>query len=364
TGQVVGWYTSPHSSDSCQISEHIFDDVLRQNGVDVDSFPRKIYFFPRIFSGNCGSAGGWASTGGNPSTAYIHGSFFVDLVSHELGHNLTLGHANSIECGNKAIDNYSNCTINYYGDRYGAMGNNWYGLFHHAAFFKSWLGWILLSSIQEVTQDGLYTIYPLESATNSIQEIRIRKPDTLEYYSIEYRQPVGFDNNLPIKITEGALIRIGYLTDYENSLKTYKSPEVYLIDNNPIIHLDYTDTALSDGQTFYDEVNNISITQISHDNNSVTLSIELDENACNPDYPSVTVNPTSQIGLPGQTLNYTVSVTNNDDSNCSITRFMLSKDTNYYSQGWIYSFSDEFLNINPGETKTTIYSVTSPIDSN
>lgn len=360
TGEVVGWYTIPYDSQpGCYTAPENINPILTQNGVNLDSYPRRIYIHP--FTESCESRDS-GSTGGNPSTITADDLNLYSLA-HEFGHNLTLGHANSATCGlNKVIDDYSNCTFSTYGDPFGVMGHSWEG-YHHNAFFKSWLGWIPPSRILEITRSGDYTLAPLELPSNGHQLLKIRKPDTFQYYTLEYRQPYGFDNSLPTTISEGVLIHIAYFRPYERNLITYQSPETYLLDNTPNSQPGYNDASLSDDKTFYDEINNIRITQLSHTNSSVTLRVELDENSCTPELPKLDVITLIQTGLPGQTLIYEVTLTNNDPLNCSSTTFVLDKDNTYFFPGWSYNFSPQSLQLQPQTSQSVTYSVISSYDA-
>lgn len=273
TGEAVGWYTVPYNSvPECMAASgtKAAEDIARAEGVDVDSYPRRVYIHP--FVDNCSSSGG---IDGNPSETTLSGTVDLYTAVHEIGHNLILGHAGNIECGEKAIDDYNNCSINYYGDFYSPMGSG--GAVHHHAFHKISLGWIPPSRVQEVTGSGTYTIHLLEEPTIEIQVLKIQKPDTGEDYYLEYRQPVNWDSNLPPGVTSGALIHIGFCTPFTIDSTTLCKPESYLIDATPASPNFFYDAALEDGMSFFDEINGITITQLSHDENSVTVSVDLAE---------------------------------------------------------------------------------------
>lgn len=268
TGKVVGWYTIPfNSGPGCYYDVKAVEDMAKAEGVDVDSYRRRIYLNPYVSA--CGTSG---STDGNPSTTTLNGTIDLYTLLHEVGHNLTLGHAHGLNCGKKAIDNYKNCQVINYGDPYSPQGS---GTYHHNSFHKASLGWIPSSRIQEIMTSGIYKIYPLERPETGIQVLKIKKPNTEEYYYLEYRRPIGFDTNLPPKITEGVLIHIGYNIPYVIWPETFLSPETYLIDATPGTLDGFGDAALSDKTSFYDEINNITITQIGRNENSATVSVAI-----------------------------------------------------------------------------------------
>jgi len=76
---------------------------------------------------------------------------------------------------------------------------------------------------------------------------------------------------------------------------------------------------------------------------------------CTRANPTVSISPYSQSGIPGQTLYYTVYVTNNDSSGCDPSTFNLTVST-CPSGGWTCSLVSTSLTISPGgsQSSTTI----------
>ena len=288
TGTVAGWYTVPvddSNPDSCAGGTYEAREIARQNGIDVDSFPRHVFLTP--FRAKCGPPGGSASTGGNPSETNLNGTIDQYSLRHELGHNLSLGHAHSLSCGTKAIDRADLCAINSYGDIFSLMGSPTAGRYHHHAFHKLSLGWINPERVTEIAQDSTVSLLPLElESASGTQIIKIPKPDTDQYYYLEYRQPVGSDQSLPSEAVSGATVRVGFYGTSTIPPYTYEVPESYLIDTTPGSPGGFSDSPLTDGASFVDEVNNITITQNSHNSSSVNLTIAFS-------LPSPTPTPTS-----------------------------------------------------------------------
>lgn len=269
SGDVVGWYTIPYNKASgCSYNDVdnwaiAADSAALAGGYNVNNYDLIAYNFP--YSDVCG----WAGLGelGGPRT--WHNGWWGDqneLYAHELGHNLGAHHAAYEDCGALTIDDYANCTESEYGDKYDTMG--YWNTFHFSAPHKASEGWLPSGRIQTVSSDGTYTIYPFEPSSSNIQALRIAKPDTSEYYYLEYRRPTGFDSALPAGITRGV---IGHLFSDYNYTRTY------LLDFTPgsaVGWADFDDSALSDGATFTDSANSISVTQVSHDANSVVVNID------------------------------------------------------------------------------------------
>lgn len=285
SGITLGWYTTPYTSGPCEAynASLVALEMARNEGVDVDSFPRRLFLFPE--NSGCG-IGGWAGIGGNPSYAFSSLGNNVEtdrhLMAHEFGHNLTFGHANSLDCADQIVKaNYNTaCEKQYYNDWYGVMGGGGpaelRNLFQLNGMQKAHLGWE--NRVQEISTNGTYTLSPFEAIGIGTAIYKIRKYDTQEFYFLEYRQPLAgtFDARLPSGITRGALIRIGqYLPYYYNSTEIIY-PESFLLDTSPNSILSYddiTDAALRDGYSFVDSTNNISVAQVTHNASGATLNV-------------------------------------------------------------------------------------------
>ncbi|MFA6376715.1 MAG: NBR1-Ig-like domain-containing protein [Candidatus Paceibacterota bacterium] len=275
TGDVFGWYTIPvNTSNELVVSENYMKlaDIAKEeavkNGLDASKYDHFVYIHPKLTNAFIGWAG-MGMVGGN--WIWIDSPTTSDAVmyAHELGHNFGLTHASSLKCGKNPVDYYGSCTTWMYGDLYDIMGSNSGARGHFNAPHKLVAGIMPQSNVTKVTQDGTYTIAPLEAATTKAQALKIYKTDTREYYYLEYRQPIGFDNktgtsysNLWQGITRGASIHIWNET---------KSNPTKLIDATPA---DTNNEALVDGNSFHDPINDITITQISHNSESVSLKIE------------------------------------------------------------------------------------------
>ncbi len=112
-------------------------------------------------------------------------------LSHELGHNLGLYHANSWDCDG-AIISGSSCKHHEYGNKFDVMGYGVYAL-HFNASYKEKLGW--LSSLV-INKPGTYSLEPLENDKGvRLAKIENPKNKSTPFY-LEYRQGIGFDSYL------------------------------------------------------------------------------------------------------------------------------------------------------------------------
>lgn len=81
---------------------------------------------------------------------------------------------------------------------------------------------------------------------------------------------------------------------------------------------------------------------------------------CNRANPTVSISPSTKSGTPGQTLNYTTSVKNNDNNACGNSTFDM---TYSIPVGWSASFNPTSLVITPGMSKTTTFFIASDTNS-
>ncbi len=80
--------------------------------------------------------------------------------------------------------------------------------------------------------------------------------------------------------------------------------------------------------------------------------------ACTRQSPSISINPANQIGYPGQTLTYNVSITNRDSGSCGPSNFGFGTMTDYLFTASPSIFSNY---IPAGGTFNTTFTATSPV---
>lgn len=121
---VRGWKTV--ADPGCDTSA-LMTRALAAHGVSAPAYgstDHVLVYFPRRSS--CGTWAGMAAIDGN--TIWINGVMTTDVVAHEFGHNLGLGHANTATCSAGgartalAAPLAQACTLTEYGDRADVMG--------------------------------------------------------------------------------------------------------------------------------------------------------------------------------------------------------------------------------------------------
>ncbi|XOU94096.1 MAG: hypothetical protein ACNFW9_04595 [Candidatus Kerfeldbacteria bacterium] len=164
---------------------------------------------------------------------YLSATSLPVPIAHEFGHSFGHDHAAFYGCNIFSLPfDPENCEyFNEYGDRFDVMGN--LGVNHYNAKHKQESGWFTdwdqntgegrraLVTEQTVTDNGIYTLEPIETNTNGLKALMIPRVDEEEYLYVEFRQLIGFDSGMggwPFynNIYNGALLHIdaGWLDTY------------------------------------------------------------------------------------------------------------------------------------------------------
>jgi M6 family metalloprotease-like protein len=400
-GDVVGWFTLPLASTTCNtfsIASYA-DAAAAAAGVDLSAYTRYVYAFPRIACAFSGSA----SVGGNPSRAFIHGAANMALatVAHELGHNLGLQHSHawvpqySASCptGTTSAAIIGDCYQLEYGDLLDVMGGSDSG--HFNAPQKERLGWLdydVSPPITTVTSSGTYTLAPYETPGTTPKALKILKytdPATggQDWYYVEFRQALGFDSYLDRDCTDPAPCAYQPLTaNILNGVQVRWVPGaqpdtgIRLLDMTPgsvdpysgAVDLYPNDPALTAGNTFSDPDAGVTLTVVSVGSSGASVAVALAAPTCARANPVVTVSPASQTAPAGSTVSYTVTVKNGDGARCPPATFDLDTWT-YGMTGWSMALGTSTcagdthctaaLALNPGASAATTLSWTSPYDA-
>jgi hypothetical protein len=352
TGDVAGWFTIPMSSTVCNTSTlaSYAKQAATAAGYNLSNYTRYVYGFP---SNACGWWG-MGSVGGNPSQAWVRGTFSLKVLGHEMGHNLGLYHSKALECG-AAVDT-GTCSSIEYGDTLDIMGNPSSG--HFAAYQKERIGWLSYGAsppISTVSTEGLYSIDTYETAGTNPKALKIPKstdPSTgrKTWYYVEYRQAIGFDSFLSgnVNVLNGVVIHLGTDSNPNSS---------YLLDLTPVT-ASWNDPALVLGQSFSDTNAGVIITPVSMTASSAAVQVSMTPQPCVRANPTVTVSPSQSQWVPAGTMvNYTMSVTNTDSTGCASSTFGLG---NTVPAGWTALLGTPSLTLSPGAKGSAGLQVTSP----
>ncbi|HSE56932.1 MAG TPA: flagellar export protein FliJ, partial [Candidatus Paceibacterota bacterium] len=338
TGAVAGWFTIEKSqlSSICSMTDlqTVIDPLAAAAGFDISAYGHKVYMYPTTY------CTGLSTVGAFPSRSLVPKAGSTDvgtyqMMYHELGHALGKGrqHARMELCGTKQIDVAANCTFTEYGDPYDVMGasqstDTTLSLITNTRLFNA-LGRILLSwippvRVQTITTDGVYTLSSLETAQSSgTQVFKIYKADSSggsdfitysaeplkSYYYLSYRQPYGtFDGNLPNYVTGGTSVHA----------------DSAVLDGTAGDGNNFN-TAILDNMSFIDDVNKITVTQLSHTSSTATIQVAFTPGFC--PWPPLFLNTVGVLNnqpvQPGGQVAFTYGVTGSEDPRCGTNTFAL-----------------------------------------
>jgi hypothetical protein len=373
SGDVVGWYTIPLASTTCNSGSiaTYAEAAATAAGVNPSAYTHRIYAFPPNVA--CGF-GGAATVGGDPSRSWINGpgNMALGTVGHELGHNLGLLHSHSLVCDGTTM--VGACTTLEYGDGLDIMG--WSAAGHFNAFQKERLGWLNYGGsppITTVTASGTYLLAPYESTETTPKALKLLKrtdptTGTREWYYVEFRQAIGFDSYLATVAGPYQLLSSNILSGVEIRWGSEASADSSrLLDMTPgsvdpytgVVDLYTNDPALTVGNSFSDPDAGVTVTVTSVDSTEAGLSVTLTTPTCARANPTVAISPSPSPGVPaGTAVTYTVSVTNNDGAGCAASSFSLQ--TMAPLSGWTAAFAAPTLTVSPGGSSSTGFTVTSP----
>jgi len=295
-------------------------------GINLSLYRHRVFVLPTSLPA-C-TWNGIANVGcGTFCRAWIAGSSGT-IFAHELGHNLNMAHAGTDPENDSTINNvYGDVS-----DPMGSAGSSW-RMFNAAHMDQ--MGWYanIPGAVSTVTSNGIFYLAAIgldpTSASGAPFMLKIAKPNTGDLYYLSYRQPIGNYNQLSTTYTKGINIHrykgSGY--GYTTHIKT-----------------------LIDGETYTDSVNGISFSQISQSNGFATVQVSY---GCAAIVPTASLSPAKIVMPSGNNANFSINVTNMDNSSCGNTTFSLS-----YAGGAVSgSLSASQLTLAPAQTGSSALSI-------
>jgi len=359
TGDIYPWTKIPYFVSSVCDYNQWAALAIGANAIRTRDYDHVFFIFPKV-SPVCN----WAGLGEQGGKyAWANGTVPSDVptdnlkvYASEIGHNLGFEHAGVYVCGSKAIDIDTNCSASD-GNIYDSMGTGVgitspFPVAHFNAPHKDKVKWL---NVRNVTRNGTFTIPPLESPSSLTQalSIPIGKGRVTNYYYVEYRQPIGFDNFSGMgSVSEGVSINLLKQINNNDTL-LLRHPQV----RDPIIQRPPA-FALADSESFLDEINGIKVEQLSHNVSGATVKVTFGPGQCARHAPDVKINLIDDnITYPGGTITYSVVVTSLDSSTCSARSFQLRE---VVPNGWTGIFSSSTVTMAPGENRVVSWIVDSP----
>jgi len=354
TGTVVGWYTLPMSSSTCDVNSiaSYANQAASSAGVNLANYSHYVYAFP-----NTSACGWWGlgTIGGSPSQAWIDGTLSLKVVGHEMGHNLGLYHSHGWSCGSATLG--TSCSTLEYGDTLDIMGNPSTG--HFNAYQKERLGWLnsgAMPAITTITSSGTYQIGPYEAQDSTPKALKILQytdPTTgsNSWYYVELRQATGEDSFLSndTNVLGGVVVHTGSDADPNSN---------ELLNLAPSLNSFYT-PALDVGQSFVDPTAGVTVQTAGAGTSGASVIVTLGPPVCAQANPTVVITPSqNQWVQSGTPVNFTVTLRDNDLAGCTASTFNL---TDTLPAAWNGVFSNSSLTLTPGASGSSTLQVTSPV---
>ncbi len=287
---------------------------------------------------------------------------YTSPITHEFGHMIGLSHAHSLICDEGTFS--GKCAPQEYGDPYSYMGM---GNLELTAPERAQLGWIPPSEITTVLKDGDYTVGPIERSETPTKAIKVPQaidPSTgtvTTWYYLEHREAIGLDANKNIYSSDSG-ITIHYFPYLDSDKPLYLAHSAYLLDMNPGDCANYCDmynSALAVGKTYTDPTTGMTIAPTKKDGEIITIHIAFAKiQPCIRTIQTLTITPKNQQALPGQTKNYTLSVSNNNQG-CPFQKYTLAF-VKKVPKNWKVVVDAPLFNLRSGQKKKVTIHITSP----
>ena len=233
---TIGGSTSINGTDA------FWSEVETKVGFTAGSGRHLLVYFDHTTA--CGGIAGLASLGSTIASGgdvWINGYNELDVIGHELGHNLSLGHSELLDCttaGVRVTDTTdpATCGARGYADTNDIMAIAWGNSGYLNASHLRHLG-LLTATDQKAPSAagvGTATLTPLETP-GSLRVLTLTSGGTR--YVVEFRRPVGLDTWLsyyPSWGSSGVTVRKEFDQSNAATRAVYDPFRSYLLDGNPI----------------------------------------------------------------------------------------------------------------------------------
>ncbi len=251
--------------------------AARSRGFSAQGFNRFMIVMPQ-----CGTN----SSGEKPGrvTWIREGKTYRDVLTHELGHNLGLDHANSLICrmGKQRVTQGGKCSGQEYGDLWDAMGIS--SRPYSVAVLQR-LGWA--GKVVTATTSGTWRLADAEASGSGIQGVRVKVSKRVSYW-LEYHTTDEASEKQPgtlgVKGTPGLQIR---LDSGRQSLQILDAAPGNPDDSLYFPDPDLANATLPPGSSFTTP-QGVRITLGSQDAGGATIQVRRNKKATAPDAPTLT----------------------------------------------------------------------------
>jgi hypothetical protein len=290
---TVPWYKSAYSCETSTTSYQMWSEAAAvatsQLGYVDAPNSHLVLFFPPTITNECGNAIGLATVGASTNTGGVvwvsgtNSAIAKSTLSHELGHNLTYGHANWLDCDTATPQpgaaGTTGCAVKNYGDTFDVMGFGISGYTGgslssaHAIRSGLWPSTAFANATSNTTQS--YTLNAI-SSNSGLRSVVVEDNLGVNYF-VEFRNYTGKDAQYQALSTQCTTqicmpaqpgVRILRLAPNANGLKGGNGDDQYLIGRivGGVKRVNYTA-----GESF--STGGISITVSSLTATTATVSI-------------------------------------------------------------------------------------------
>jgi M6 family metalloprotease-like protein len=315
TGSVFGPFTLD-ANYTCNQTEQILSAAIRAADASVD-FTQYHHVVLIVPNNTSGCPLGLGSIGCRNLTSPSRGAFssgvswlradyldrndaIVSVAAHELGHNLSLDHANTMTFPTVPLGDPATATFDEYGNYFSTMGlsftfNGRTLIGHYDMPHKYRLGWLEAANVTTVNASGTYTIAPVESPNAGPQALRIRRANNADLW-IEYRRNAGFNATTAPLITNfnGAWIY------YQSPSLTFDESYTNLLNFHP--GTDVENSLLLVGETWQDPATTLRLRVDTATNAGLTITVTNPPGIPVPTLTSVSTTPNPAVTFTQFTL--------------------------------------------------------------
>jgi|GEM_PF-2450365 len=205
TSKVLGWTSIARPAAKCGLTSqmgHLISKVeaaAKKKGLNPKKFDRIVIYVTSKACNGAQPEAGLASLPGRHTL--LNGYTDISVVTHELGHNLGLEHANYADCNASkskriTLGKPKQCDFTEYADLTDTMGawgiSSWFSGPRLAA-----LKWLTKAQLKSNTSGKAkkYSLVPVAGTAKGAKVLRVKASSTRTYW-VEYRAAVGLDKAL------------------------------------------------------------------------------------------------------------------------------------------------------------------------
>lgn len=307
-------------------------DMAAAMGYNSANYYKTYYYTPPM--------AGCSSEAGTPFYGDVPMDGILGIIHSSWHDGSGMGHADTLDCGERQYRD-KGCNESDGQDPFDINGLVWKA-WNYSTAEKDYIGWLPEERVYYVKNNGTFTITTAsarEMPADGKVAIKIPLNQSIDnafrrsgdFYYLEYRKPFGSDFGLAQypAYASGVSLHSAHVGSGDSVNAVHSaSPNYWQTMQDPTSGDGvFTNAALSDGKSFYDDTHNITITQVSHTPTTAMVNITFGPPPCmkyKPQFVIGTVNPVQKSVVPGGTAQFDVPLRNNDLAACASSAFILT----------------------------------------